>query len=327
MVSGLKGGKKSSTHSRRGMLGRVCAVLGAVAALFLAVLVIVRHVESDQAGIAALCVLAAVALLVMALTPYERVENLLKNFKSFQFGSISVEMRDYAARAASGKEGQNEEDPAHAGTLLELHAELESRLVYLAKHHFGDDTDKKNLRPTFLNVGSLRHDQYLTTEQTQIAYDILGMRQIEFNSMALAERKLFVDGASPFVDTFRVQVFVNEIIKELASRGWKSEPAYPDSKRRDLRVSREKSQSTVAHQVVPVYANNVDSPLVQNVQERLRADHGIARGGGLKFVVVPPRSKAVDGINKPDKPASASVVTLRTLLEKLGSGQRRMTLG
>jgi hypothetical protein len=298
-------------------------IVAAGGGLFLFVWIILHKVESDEAGVAALCGLIAVGLLLAMVTPTQRIENLLAKIKSVKIGSFDIELNDYrqlveGKKVASANEGVGEvvADPAggpfHDATMAELRATLESRLAFLAKHHFCDATNPAHPIPEYLNIGSLLYDKYLNEKQAKTAYEILGMRQFELKSLSSEDEKLFVEGANEFINTFRVQVFANQVAKQLRGRGWQVSQAYPKSPRlRDLLVSRPGNPAMVTHQVVPIYVRaKARLSIVKDIEMRLKDDHK-TRGGGQQMIVVPPGSQVGDDNS------SIPILMLPSLLDKL----------
>jgi hypothetical protein len=152
----------------------------------------------------------------------------------------------------------------------------------------------------------------LNEKQAKTAYEILGMRQFELKSLSSEDEKLFVEGANEFVDTFRVQVFANQVAKQLRGRGWQVSQAYPKSPRlRDLLVSRPGNPEMITHQVIPVYVRAKERfGIVKDIETRLTGDNK-TKGGGKQMIVVPPGSRVVDD------QSPIPILTVPSLLDKL----------
>ena len=274
--------------------------------------IILHKVKSDEAGAAALCGLVAIGLLLAIVTPAQKLEHLLAKIKSVKVGSLDIELNDYRQLAADKGQASNEEGAGHDSTMFELKGRLESRLAFLAKHHFCDATDPQHPIPAYLNIGSLEYDKYLTHAQAKVAYEILGMRQVVLRQSPSEDQKDFIEGANEFVNTFRVQVLANEVANALRVRGWQVEQAYPSKPRlRDLLVSRPGEPGPVTHHIVPLYVRSQQgASIVEEVRKRLTRDDA-TKGAGQQVIVVPPGSRVVDD------QSPIPIVTLPSLLEML----------
>lgn len=256
------------------------AAIGGVSALLLCLWILLGKVESDRAAIAAACGVAAFALLFFAFTPVDSFARLLPYIKSVNIGSVAVEMNRYEDLANTGRTDALEEGATHADSLIDLRATLESRLIDLAEKYFGEP----------INIGSLRVDDLLDAEQARTAYEIMDMRLTELKALSAADRDTFLDGASTFVDTFRVQVLANDVSQKVRKSGWDVRRPDDGTSKRDLIARRRISGNLVEFYIVPLYAQKLDSALVAKVTKRLNADTSSASSFNRQYIVVPPNS-------------------------------------
>jgi hypothetical protein len=295
---------------------RHLAILAGLGGLIVAILVLIGPIDSDDAlagaGIGLLC---AILLILTALPPGD-LTRYLGRVKSLSLGSLGIELADYEglAKLEDGAEDKGPKDPeGDAKSLLDLRLRLEMKLTYLAKHVLATNPNSRELVPTFLTVGSLKHDELLDPEQARIASDILTIRPFEFRALSDADRRVFLSGATRFTDSIRAEVFAKQVEQAFAGE-WTVFEAYPNhSKRRDLILQSSGSEKVVQHHVIPVFALKQDSDLLELPLERL-AKKSLAKGGGGRFIVVPPRSKTV---RRGDVPAGIRILHLTKLVRAI----------
>lgn len=308
-----------SGGQKGGSTFRLILGFAGLASLALAVLVVAGSIESDPALAGG--GLAFVGLVVLALTTLSRedAERYLGRVKSLTLGGLGIELSDYAALATEGNqtsedaESTSATEPELASTIVDLRNRLELKLTYLAKHVLAPNPDPAHLVPTFLTIGSLKYDGYLDEQQARIAADIVTMREYELRLLSESERRIFLEGASRFVDTVRISVFAAQVEKELEAVGFTVLPALRTSKRtrRDLAVQSSGIDDGIQHHVIPVFALTKDSELLTTPGKRLQTE-AIAKGKGSRFLVVPPTSEAA-----PADRGGIKVVTLPGLLTGL----------
>jgi hypothetical protein len=287
---------------------RFLAVVAALATISVGVLVVIEVLPRAETltGVAIAAVGAVV--LVLARIPPQDLGRYLGRLKSISLGTLGIELSDYAELA--GAPAADDDDDDHATTLLGLRLLLEQKLVYLAKHVLARDAETDDSVPEFLNIGSLKHDRYLTAQQARMATDILTMREYELRQLLPAERVTFLDGANALVAGFRVEVFAAQAAKVLRAAGWDVLKPYTD-KRRDLIISA--TGRPEQHHVVPLIATAKNSPLARGVARRMQRKP-FKKAGGRCFLVVPPVSQTPEG----GPLGGVEVVTLDGLLSAVG---------
>ncbi|MGE2714647.1 hypothetical protein ACQI4L_11360 [Mycolicibacterium litorale] len=301
---------------------RVCAALGVLATGAIAYFVATDRLKADQAGVLCAAVLMSLILMTIVVMPAHRLSGIFRHVKSFKMAGIGVEIEAYGELAKlRTSEEPDAELPQHSDTLLDLKVRLEAKLTYLAKHVLCTDADPQHLIPTFLTVGSLSYDGFLTREQAKRAYEILGMRDNEFQGVPAGERALFLAGGNKFVDTVRAEVFGSFVRILAENAGWDARRVYPaDDQRRDLLIeSRSAADTLDIHHVVPVFSYRRNSALIEGARQRILKSPQTA-GEGRGVIVVPPRSKAADAPERRAEPPAIAVVTSDHILNLLGAG-------
>lgn len=309
-------------RGRLGILIRLYSGLAAVGSIVVAVFVAIAKLDSTRAAGIAIAVLVGLVFATLSLVSADELSTAFGRLKSIKVGGLGIELEPYAQlnrdkdSAAEDATGTTDAS-AHSDSLLDLKIRLEAKLTYLAKHVLCTDPDPNHLIPTFLTVGSLSYDGYLTREQAARAYEILGMREQEFRSGTSAEQAIFIAGATEFIDTVRIEVFAGLVTNKLRGLGWIADRITVKPRhRRDLRVT--DAQKSVVHQIIPIFSFRPNSSLVCEARERLETSTEVSPSG-WRLIVVPPRSGAVDTTTLPDAPDDkAHTVELPALLKLLG---------
>jgi hypothetical protein len=279
-----------------GVIAFKAVLLIAVAgALGIASFVIFGPLKPDEAAAGGLVALAGVGLAVLASIPSRHLISLSERISTVTVGKyVSIKLNPLfeSLAAEKGTSSQDPEDPADTSSLVELKRSFDMKLAYLAKHVLapvpGPGTAN---RPTFVNIGSLAHDKYLTADEAEMAYEIVGMRPAEFTTLPSEKQRQFLIGAGRFVDTIRITVFAEQVSNQLRRLGWSVRPVNGHgSRQRDVNVWREANAADI-HHVIPVFTERKDSRLFAGPRKRLRVAPR-ASGTGRRFIVVPPLSKA-----------------------------------
>lgn len=281
---------------------RLILVLGVVGAMAIACFVIFGDLKPDEAAAGALVALAGVALALLALVPAKQMSALTDRMTSLSVGKfLDVQLNpafaDLAAKQRQDPSADDPDNPTTAINLVDLKISLEAKIAYLAKHVLATVPQEGQANvPTFLTIGSLLKDDYLTRSQAEMAYDVLGMRQAEFRALSSASQNDFLKGASAFVDTVRIAVFAHQVYNDLHqpqwSAQWSVEWEFPQgSTRRDITVRRRHADTPQTHHLIPVFTEGKASRLFVGPSRRLR-EQSKTTGDGRRFIVVPPLSKA-----------------------------------
>lgn len=296
----------------------------AICGLLVAILLLAGAVAPEAALAGTAIGFACLALIAMLALPPTDLQRYLGRVKSLTLGSLGMELGEYERLAeAERQDGKGEEDQEHADegeSLLDLRFQLEEKLVYLARHVLAPDPGPKSPNATYLNVGSLRHDKLLTKKHARIAIDVLTMREYELRRLPEKERRAFLDGARGVVEKVRIEVFSAQVKQELEAAGWLTCPAFGQpSRRRDLLVHSDDAEDGTQHHVIPVFAVTKGSDLLPAPLERL-SKRSKAKCGGIRFVVVPPRSKT----SKPPDTSGIKIGTLADLLKDLSESRAQV---
>jgi hypothetical protein len=183
----------------------------------LALWVIAADLSADRAWPAAAFLLIGLLVLVV---PADAWQGFLSRVENAQIGPFGFGLRQEVAKAAeiappSDKgEGVEGEDGEKAKTVFELRMQLERKLAFIAKHLLGTVD-----RVTFVTIGSLLFDDYLTKAEARTATGIMTARDDELSQLPDAERRKFIDDAQTFLDGLRASVFWGRVKRELQGRG------------------------------------------------------------------------------------------------------------
>jgi hypothetical protein len=299
--------------------------VGVLGALGIAGFVILGDLRPEEAAAGALVALAGLALALLALVPAEQLLSLSERVTSLSVGKF-LDLQLVSPLFRSTAEGNDDatpdpDDPTDASSLGDLKRSLDMKIAYLAKHVLAPvpNDDQTNI-PTFLNIGSLCHDKYLTADQAEMAYEVRGVRPAEFRALTASKQKQFLEDASKFVDTVRITVFAQQVFQELEQPDWTVRWVYPHgSTRPDMTVTRPAGAGDT-HHVIPVFTEKKASSLFDRPRKRL-GDEPRTAGEGRRFIVAPPLSKAATDAellsSAPGPDGRVWVVTLRGLKQWL----------
>jgi hypothetical protein len=283
--------------------------------LVLALVVLLTQLSPDRVWPAVALGLVGVLLIAVPRRTWGQV---LARVESASVGPVGINLRQEVGKAAEqAPESDTEEGSSNefkrAETMFDLRIRLEYKLAYVAKHLLAPSDGNA----TFVTVGSLKLDGYLTEAQARTAIGILGTRQEELEALPETAQAKFLSEASEFVDGMRASIFWGQVKRRL--RGVES----PDHEslftkeipgngnRRDLLVK--STQGPV--RVAPAFALDKNSKILQSTVDRLRGEGLAARGGERQIVVVPDRSRARTRPKLDDQPAVVKLGSLRGMLE------------
>jgi hypothetical protein len=290
------------------VISRSLVVLAAAATTLISAKVLSGQLDPPRALAAALAAMVALVLALAAVLPAWRTEQILGRLRILKLGSFfSLELAPYEREFAAtdrAADTQDEQDVTSAKNLIGLKRDFEMRLAYLAKWLLAVDPRytyasadplvldvlksapvKQRLVPTYLNVGSMMKDGYLTDDEGRIGYGILGMQEVQFTALPPPQREVFLKGGNAFVNNMRIRVFYQEVRQRISKLGWDVEPVGTTGQR-DLVVSASTSPDH-QHHIIPVMSENPQSSYVLRLTARLSNGQRI-RGNGRRFLIVPP---------------------------------------
>lgn len=279
----------------------------------LAMAVIVIGLSSDRAWpVAAFLLIGSVILVV----PTDAWQKLLSSVEKAQIGPFSFGLRQHAEKAAliappSDKgEGVEDEATEDAQSVFDLRMQLEWKLAFIAKHLLATGSGV-----TFVTIGSLKFDGYLTEPEARTATGIMLARDEELRELPASERRKFISEAQDFLDGLRTSVFWGRIKRELEGKDDGAPNLLRDSipgtgGRNDLRAARNGAST----RIVPVLALNSDSTNLKQAIERL--EEGALPGPETErqLIVVPDSTES-----KVPRHATSNVVELGELRKALAS--------
>lgn len=272
----------------------------AVPLLALALGVIVADLSADRAWPVAAFLL--IGLLVLVVPP-EAWQNLLSRVENAQIGPLGVGLRQEVEEAAEiappsdQGEGAADEPAARAESVFQLRMQLEWKLAFVAKHLLATGEGA-----TFVTIGSLRFDGYLTESEARTAIGILTARDEELNELPEAERQKFIEDAQTFLNGLRASVFWGRVKRELQGKGGVDGPdvfverVKGTGGRNDLLANGTDGET----RVIPVLALNPDSQKIVEAVGPIEKGELPRPKTSRQIIVVPDSSRSPI---PPDSPA------------------------
>jgi hypothetical protein len=282
----------------------------AVVLIALVVAIAMDDFEADEAGVAAGLVVLAAIVAIMRPSDWR---GLIARLKKAKVGPVDLELgveeAKEAARGALISEveepdtSEPDQEPAlelelidesapksdedeEVTNLLALRLKLEAKLTYIAKWLLGDEADG---RASFVTVGSLHYDGYLTDEEAHTATRVLMIRDEELEAVAAAEAREFRTAADKVVSNIRASVFFGMVRKRLRAEGWEVDLLEESAKRRpDLLATKAEIKCRVA----PRFAMRTDSAQLEKTLNRLANTAAGEADVQRRVVVIPDRSRA-----------------------------------
>jgi hypothetical protein len=275
--------------------------LGAIALLALiAVLLLLDRIDPEVAA-AVFGVLLAAAVIAV-LTP-DLVRALLDRTQKVSLGPFAMELVADAARAAA-RSDTSEEGSLEGASLTDLQLTIEHKLAYVAKHLLpGPDGP-----PTFVTIGSLRFDRYLTESEALTAMRLLTINDEMLAALPERPRQEFLRDAGTLAKNLRASVFagmVRKAIRDSAAVELAGEVDVGPRRRPDLLVSCAGKYLRVAIAFAP-YGENQDS--VGQKRQRIAGSDN-ADDTSLRLVVIPDSSHVAE-----ERQGNPGVVRLENLL-------------
>jgi hypothetical protein len=216
----------------------------------------------------------------------------------FKYPPVAPEtVEDAKVAAAEGGSDERGADPddgdAVPDDLLGLRLKLEAKLSYIAKVLLRPEDCKC---ATFVTIGSLKHDGFLTDREARTATQVLTLRDEELDTLPPRMRREFLRSASTVVGNIRASVFYGLVRVALKENGWEIEEIPATKRRPDLLVQKGEQ----AYRVVPRFVTKKRSERIDKVKRRLRNHKDEAPGSKRGIVVLPDSSRtATDSSEDP----------------------------
>jgi hypothetical protein len=254
------------------VVARVGLQIAVVAGLLvLAVLVATKDV--DHEAVTAIATLVLAALVVSLLTPA-----LLARMSKVTVGPFAFELVGEVKRGADEAAARGEADGDKIESLFRCRVLLEAKLTYIAKHLLAEDG-----RPTFINIGSLAYDGYLTDDEARAAYRILNLSEEVYGLLPKSEQEKVVKQSARFVKNVRASVFFGSVKVALAKARWSvSEVTRDDRTRPDL-LAEKAGEHFV--RLVPVFSPSAKQ--LKSAEDHLGRLQGFPEGPRHHWIVVP----------------------------------------
>ena len=259
----------------------------------------------------------AVALVLIgaliAFVPRQAWLGLLERIESASVGPISIALQQEAGKAAADSrerdttEGSKRDDPGAVKDVFDLRQRLEWKLTYVAKHLLGSGPDKV----TFITIGSLRYDGYLTETDARTAIGILNIRQEELEALPKSAQERFLSEAGEFVESVRARIFWGQVKRRLEGRDGGAEAFAGFAPSRGRRDDLLADSPAGIVRVAPAFALDEGSKILKGAIERVRREKQTA-SVKRQIVVVPDGSDAEAPAGRPE------VVQLAGLMAALG---------
>ena len=281
----------------------------------LALAVIFTGLDSDRAWPVAALLLAGI---VIAVVPEDTWKELLGNVENAKFGPVSISLqRDAVKAAANAPEADTAEGPGakslpKAESMLELRMRLEWKLAYIAKHLLAE-----NGNATFLTIGSLEYDGYLTQAEARTAIGILSTRQDELQELPERAQQTFLSEAGAFVSSVRASVFWGQTKRCLEGKERAGDASIfidrlPSKGRRDDLLA---GRHDRAIRVAPAFALEVNSKILEQAIERLRGEGAAVEGSERQLIVIPDNSREPEAAAAEGRPRVVKLANLRGAVE------------
>jgi hypothetical protein len=174
-------------------------------------------------------------------------------------------------------------EPEVPHDLMSLRLKLEAKMAYLAKALLRTDG-----AATYLTIGSLNYDGYLTDDEARAATHVLTLRQEELETLSYAERREFLHNADRVVRNLRASVFFGLVRELLKSNGWSvDEVDVARGPRPDLLATKDARIVRIR----PRFATVPGSKILTQAQRRLRTEDKERHAENARVIVVPDRAR------------------------------------
>jgi hypothetical protein len=280
----------------------------------LAAAVLLNELPPERVWPAAALLLGGVLIVTV---PREGWRHFLGSIQKAQLGPVSVDLRREAREAAAHVpavdtgEGPGAALTGDPETMFDLRIRLEYKLTYAAKHLLAPGQDNA----TFLTIGSLKLDGYLTPAEARTAIGILATRQRELEDLPPAARKRFLEEAGEFVGGVRASIFWGQVKRRLkgkdGDRGNLLEGEISGSgRRKDLQAR----SSDELVRVIPALALDPDSKILAQTVERVRRESEKKRTRLRPLIVIPDVSAEANLRAEEGRPEVVKLASLRSVL-------------
>lgn len=264
--------------------------------------------------VAGLLVLAALIWVVQE----SDLKGLLENLKSLQVGphGVSFELYKRAKEVASQLApeerkltgtGKKRKKAATPKSVTELRLRMEEKLAYIAK-------DLLEPHPTFVTVGSLRHDGFLDHKTAAVADDILTLRDDDLRSLPPVERQQILEVLDEVVRSIRARVLHGWVGKTLdGAHDWRWEHVDRGAGRLpDFRAVHAEKVVLLAS----AFATSESSPIFERATDRLRPEDDAPDEAAVRVIVVP-RKVRESMLTRDGDPRVVGAQDLRDLLDEI----------
>jgi hypothetical protein len=260
-----------------------------VAALLVALAILIPAANLPVEDVFAMTALFALAFAVVAVTP-EKWQRWSPRVQSVSLGGV-LEVGLYEAKEAAGRGGEEDSadpatddaaEPPAPDSLLNLRLKLEAKLAYIAKHMLGTPD-----QPTFVTVGSLRHDKYLSDIEARTACRVLTWRDEDLLKLSTSQAVEFLGDADKVITNMRAGVLRGMARKRLRDDGWEVKAKVRGGgKRPDIIATKGNKKVRIAAVFVLASESDILDRTQKRLKDRVQKDKGVQK----HLVVIPDNS-------------------------------------
>ncbi len=232
--------------------------------------------------------------------------------EGFKYGSVSPEtVKEATGAAEQDSDSEQDRDGKDSGRLpddlLSLRLKLEAKMAYIAKILF---TTEECRCGSFVTIGSLNYDRFISDEEARTASQVLTLREEELETLPPRLRNEFLRSANTVVGNLRASVFYGVVRETLKKNKWKVTEIPTKAKRRpDLRAVKGEE----SYRIVPRFLIVEKTKRLEKVMRRLQKCKQDESKKEHDIVVIPDNSRTPT--DPEGKPAVIKLAELKTRLE------------
>lgn len=231
--------------------------------------------------------------------------------EGFKYGSVNPEAVKEASGAAEQDSNSEDRDGRDSGALpddlLSLRLKLEAKMAYIARTLFATEECKFG---TYVTIGSLKQDRFLSDEEARTASQVLTLREEELETLPPRLRNEFLRSANTVVGNLRASVFYGIVRETLKKNKWKVREIPMKAKGRpDLRAIKGDER----YRIVPRFLIAKKTKRLEKVTRRLKRRKRDTSKKEHDIVVIPDSSRTP--VDPHGEPAVMKLSELKARLE------------
>lgn len=254
--------------------------------------------------------------IVVVAVPKTTWKEMLASIENAQFGPIGIGLRRDVGKAArfvpavDKRDGRHGKGAGEAQTMFDLRMILEWKLADVAKHLLADGD-----KATFLTIGSLNFDGYLSDAEAHTATGILTTREEELQELPAPDRERFLKDAQTFVDGMRASIFWVQVKKRLRGEAGGANLLRDDLSSKGNRGDLLAKVGDRAYRVAPAHALSERSKTLEQAVSRMKIEEIPPLPPDHKLVVIPDYSPNAERDGGDGVPRVVRLGNLRSVLE------------